>query len=53
MEASDGFLALGDKSSPEAIRAAFGCSKNAFKQAIGKLYKAGRIAIERDGIRRL
>ncbi|HBS14823.1 MAG TPA: RNA-binding protein, partial [Alcanivorax sp.] len=26
---------------------------NAFKQAIGKLYKAGRIAIERDGIRRL
>ncbi|HCJ64690.1 MAG TPA: hypothetical protein DHV78_10505, partial [Alcanivorax sp.] len=53
LEASDGFLALGDKSSPEAIRAAFGCSKNAFKQAIGKLYKAGRIAIERDGIRRL
>lgn len=52
LEASDGFLALGDKSTPEAIRAAFGCSKNAFKQAIGKLYKAERIEILDDGIRR-
>ncbi len=53
LDAADGFLPLGDKSAPEAIRSAFGCSKNAFKQAIGKLYKAGRIAIEQDGIRRL
>jgi len=47
----DGFLPLGDKSAPEDIRAAFGCSKNAFKQAIGKLYKDGEIVIEPAGIR--
>ena len=46
-----GFLPLGDKSAPDDIRAAFGCSKNAFKQAIGKLYKDGEIVIEPDGIR--
>ncbi|MFP1681476.1 S1 RNA-binding domain-containing protein [Alloalcanivorax sp. C16-1] len=47
----DGFLPLGDKSPPDDIRAAFGCSKNAFKQAIGKLYKDGEIVIEPAGIR--
>jgi len=51
LERADGFLPLADKSAPDAIRAAFGCSKNAFKQAIGKLYKAGRIEISDDGIR--
>ncbi len=44
-------LPLSDKSAPAEIRAAFGCSKNAFKEAIGKLYKQRRIVIERDGIR--
>ncbi|WFF41397.1 RNA-binding protein [Salinicola endophyticus] len=47
----DGFLALGDKSPAETIKARLGVSKNAFKQAIGRLYKQRRIVIESDGIR--
>lgn len=47
----NGKLALGDKSDPAVIRAAFGCSKSAFKQAIGQLYKAHKLVIEADGIR--
>ncbi|MED5501535.1 MAG: RNA-binding protein, partial [Pseudomonadota bacterium] len=46
-----GFLALGDKSPADAIKARLGVSKNAFKQAIGRLYKQRRIVIEEDGIR--
>lgn len=42
-----------DKSAPEQIRALFGLSKKVFKQALGALYKARRIAIEADGIRLL
>ena len=48
---NDGFLALGDKSPADAIKARLGVSKNAFKQAIGRLYKQRRIVIEEDGIR--
>jgi predicted RNA-binding protein (virulence factor B family) len=51
LQQSGGFLPLGDASAPAAIRAAFGCSKNAFKQAIGKLYKERRIVLADDGIR--
>ena len=51
LERENGALPLGDKSTPAEIRAAFGCSKNAFKEAIGKLYKERRIVIEADGIR--
>ncbi len=40
-----GSLELGDKSSPEAISAAFGVSKGNFKKAIGGLYKQGLIQI--------
>ena len=47
----DGFLPLSDKSSPEDIFAHFRVSKSAFKQSIGKLYKARRIVIDKDGIR--
>lgn len=47
----NGFLALSDKSSPEAIFAAFGTSKGTFKKTIGSLYKQGVIAIEENGIR--
>ena len=46
-----GFLALGDKSPADAIKARLGVSKNAFKQAIGRLYQQRRIVIEQDGIR--
>lgn len=52
LDDNDGFLALGDKSPPEAIYRLFGHSKKAFKQAIGRLYKAGDIDIETGGIRR-
>lgn len=51
LEHSGGELPLGDKSAPEAIFATFRCSKNAFKQAIGGLYKARKIVIEKDRIR--
>ncbi len=50
LEKAGGELPLGDKSSPEAIFQAFRCSKNAFKQAIGGLYKARRIVIEKERI---
>ncbi|MEN9632165.1 MAG: hypothetical protein RL077_569 [Verrucomicrobiota bacterium] len=46
-----GRLALHDNSPPEEIRAAFGVSKKAFKQAIGVLFKAKRIMIDKTGIR--
>lgn len=45
-----GFLPYHDKSEPELIKAEFQLSKNAFKRAIGHLYKAGKITIEQDGI---
>lgn len=51
LEENDGFLALGDKSPPEAIYRIFGESKKSFKQAIGRLYKDGRITIEAGGLR--
>ncbi len=46
----EGFIPLSDKSSPEMIKRVFSCSKNAFKQAIGSLYKQKLINIEREGI---
>ena len=51
LAAAGGRLALGDASPPERIRAAFGVSKKAFKQAIGALYKERRITIGERGIR--
>ena len=46
----NGFIALSDKSEPQKIKREFSCSKNAFKQAIGSLYKQKIICIEKDGI---
>lgn len=40
-----GVLDLGDKSSPEDIKAALGMSKKNFKKILGGLYKAGEIEI--------
>jgi uncharacterized protein len=48
---NQGFLALSDKSPPEAIYGAFGVSKKVFKQAIGALYKKKLVLIEKDGIK--
>lgn len=48
---SGGYLPLGDRSDPAEIKARLGVSKNAFKQAIGRLYKRQRITLEPGGIR--
>lgn len=40
---------LGDHSSPEEIRAAFGLSKKAFKRGVGRLLKQGLVELDRDG----
>ena len=49
LEQNGGRLAFDDDSSPEAIRRKFGVSKKAFKQALGKLYKARRIRFLKPG----
>ena len=49
----DGFAPVHDKSDPQLISDLFGMSKGAFKKAIGGLYKARVISIEKDGIRLL
>lgn len=46
LAANEGVLALSDKSEPEAIYAAFGVSKKVYKQALGSLFKEGKITIE-------
>lgn len=51
LQKQDGFLPVGDKSSPEVIYQLFTMSKGTFKKAIGALYKQGQIRIEDDGIR--
>lgn len=53
LKKENGYIAISDKSSPDAIKRVFKCSKNAFKQAIGTLYKQQLIKIEKDGIRLL
>ena len=53
LERGGGRLAFDDDSSPAAIRETFGVSKNAFKQALGKLYKSRRIRFEKPGIQLL
>ncbi len=51
LRSAGGFLPFHDKSDADAIRARFGMGKNAFKRAIGHLYKAHLIVIEDNGIR--
>ena len=46
------FLRLSDKSPAEEIAHYFQCSKKSFKKAIGALYKARRIVIEENSIRK-
>ena len=53
LDAAGGRLEIGDKSTPEAIRAAFDCSKKAFKQAVGALYKQRVIQLVDGGIERV
>ena len=51
LKANDGFLAVGDKSSPEVIYSQFKISKKNFKKALGTLYKNRLIVIEDEGIK--
>lgn len=41
---------LSEKSSPDEIRDRFGLSKKAFKRAVGRLLKEGRVAIDARGL---
>ena len=50
LKAEGGRIEMGDHSSPAAIQERFGCSKKAFKQAIGALFKDLRITIDDKGI---
>ena len=47
----EGYLDVGDKSSPEEIRRVFGCSKKVFKNALGALYKERKITFDGRGVR--
>lgn len=51
LSSQDGFLPLNDKSDPEKIKKITCLSKNAFKRAVGRLYKLRKINIEETGIR--
>lgn len=50
LEIAGGKSGFNDKSSPEDIEHAFQVSKKVFKQAIGSLYKQGKIKITDTGI---
>ena len=50
LKAVGGKSEFGDKSSPEDIKREFQVSKKVFKQAIGGLYKQGKIKITDEGI---
>lgn len=48
---NNGFIRLNDKSKPEEIKSIMKMSKNAFKRAIGRLLKEGKIELTNDGIK--
>ena len=50
IEEFSGVLPFTDKASPEVIKREFGLSKNAFKRAVGRLLKQGRIEITENRI---
>lgn len=51
MEKSRGVLPFTDKADPELIKAELNLSKNAFKRAVGRLLKEGKIEITKTDIR--
>ncbi|MBR2765344.1 MAG: RNA-binding protein [Blautia sp.] len=51
LEDRGGELPFDDKAAPEVIAKEFGLSKNAFKRAVGRLYKAGEIELDNGRIR--
>jgi uncharacterized protein len=52
LDRNEGRLEFDDDSSPQSIRAAFGVSKKAFKQALGSLFKDGKIVFADSGVER-
>ncbi len=50
LEEAGGKLPYNDKSDPEVLKKEFGISKNAFKRAIGRLFKEHKIKITEQGI---
>lgn len=53
IEGFDGVLPFNDKANPETIKREFNMSKNAFKRAVGRLLKEGRIRITEKTIERV
>lgn len=53
IESFDGVLPFSDSASPEVIKRELGMSKNAFKRAVGRLYKARKVEIKETSIRKL
>jgi len=53
IDSFDGVLPFSDTASPEVIKREFGMSKNAFKRAVGHLYKERKIIIGENSIRKL
>lgn len=53
IEEFDGVLPFNDKVSPEIIQRELKMSKNAFKRAVGRLYKEGKIEITENRILKL
>lgn len=53
IESFDGVLPFSDSASPETIKREMGMSKNAFKRAVGKLYKERKIEIGENCIRKI
>lgn len=50
INAFDGVLPFSDSASPEVIKREMGMSKNAFKRAVGRLYKERKIVIKEHSI---
>lgn len=53
IEDFEGVLPFDDKAKPETILREFGLSKNAFKRAVGRLMKQGRVEISDGKIRKI
>lgn len=51
LEKNNGLLDLSDNSDPDVIKSRLNMSKRAFKRAVGKLYKEGRIELNTDCIK--
>ena len=53
IESFDGVLPFSDSASPEVIKRELNMSKNAFKRAVGRLYKERKVEIKENSIRKL